>query len=403
MFELTENEMKLLNQKFDGEVKYKKRNLLECLFIPFLRIFQAVVRTGSSTLKSNDIIFFMLSSNAGRMRCSREEIVKQFNFSESFQIITLSDLNICVLDAVIMWMFVFKYYFLYLISNKEFKTNFHTCFIPYIHAKIAILCFKKYKNNSKLFIYGNSFFIINFFLSCFAKKLDIFTTCYVSAPAITNSDTLIADEVITSNPWYSFPNYVTSQIFPGAKIIGGKTEYYALVPDCTSKKSKSKKIAIYSGAMYKRIEVGLHQDMLAQEMFQNEERMKFVLVEYAIKHPNLKFTIFPHPMENIEESLMFWKELVSFDNVELLDPKIQSCNSYNEYEIGISTQSNTLFERLEKGHKSIFLFPSSYFKPLIKTPLNKILIFEENHVFEKIESLRNMSNINFLSKINVNN
>jgi hypothetical protein len=208
---------------------------------------------------------------------------------------------------------------------------------------------------------GMSYDLRRYFLSCWlAEKTGITSVAYISRAFLSVHDSMIADEVILGNEWV----YEIRERF-GAKLVAGKTTYLHNVnfpsigrPTAANDDYRKNRVAFYSSGMYARLELSFGSAEYMQGEVRRESLLFGLLRDYAVSYPEVTIVIFPHPSVETEASASRqYGSLLTLGNVMLRPPGRTSAGLYDEFELGVSTGSNTIFERLEAGHKGLFVYP----------------------------------------------
>jgi hypothetical protein len=308
----------------------------------------------------------------------------------------ISQINCTIIDVCYYISRIFIFIILYLTVKKDQRVFLCKIAIDYFIGDI----FANYLINlkpKKVIFYGGSYYLLYYFMSIYLSRKNIITSIYLGSPILTNDDFMYINEVNLFHKWQicEIKKYIYAD-----RYLNGKSQHYFLVPKYTEKhKNKKANIAIYSSGMYCRDRLHFdHPDTL--NTFKNNEILlkQFVNI-YSQKYPELNFKIFLHfGIETIETAKDFYKDILEHDNVKLFE-EFGSQKYFNEFEIGLSNISATLFERLDGGHKSCFVFPNREYNIFKTSELSNIVIDNFDNAIEIVERLRKIDRNQYFEKI----
>jgi len=232
--------------------------------------------------------------------------------------------------------------------------------LPYVQAVIAFdrLAARQPK---KIIWVGHSYGLPTFFLSAWFKSAaDVFSCYYINRAFVSHQDNLAANEVMLGNAWALSAYRQAGARFDAEKITGFHNIYF---PGISSAREEGRalrksRVAVYCSGAYARMELGVHtSDYLKREL--EEEALFLDEVRcMAIAMPDVSFTLFYHPsVETRETARSHYRELLALANVALNPEGVRSSQCHHLYELGMSRGSNVIFERLEAGHKALFVRP----------------------------------------------
>lgn len=263
------------------------------------------------------------------------------------------------------------------------------------------------ENPKKVILVGKSYDLRRFFLAYWLRSNRcIDSAFYINRPFMNRYDDIISNEIILSNQWaYQIRDRLHAKLIYN-KITYLHNLYYPAIEKRSVKNTKARKnrVAFYMSGAYMRQKIGFATEAFTRNEVLREAKVIELLRRYATTYPQLEFVIFPHPNVETEDSARHhYKNLLILENISIRPPGKSSAELYDEYELGISSGSNTTFERLESGHKGLFVYPSNSMLVYKESSLAPVVFVDASKDLEKIEYLRKIDHNRFFSLIGVGN
>ena len=400
---LTDEGLSILIEKInDSTINYKKTHILKFVLSVFRRI---VLYKSFMSHKSDDSVATLLclenihykddklKRNVKRL-FEIEKDVRIFNL-DSEPVLTIKErLKICMYTVITVC--------IYILLQKDKRDILTKVIRQKVKAWISYQGILNI-NPKKVILIGMSYNLRRFFLSYWLTNNQyIKSVYYINRPFISKKDNMICDELILSNKWaYEVFNSIN------VKIICNKISFlhninYAEIPKISAKNIniRKKRIAFYMSGAYMRKELGFTIISFIQRELEREISVINLLKHYAISYTQLDFVIFPHPSVETEDSARYhYQYLLKLENIHIRTEGKKSAELYDEYELGISSGSNTIFERIEAGHKGLFVYPIPSLEVYKKSSLGHIIL-DGIHVTPKnIEYFRNLEHNTFFDLI----
>ena len=322
-----------------------------------------------------------------------EKILKRF---DGVQPVSLSDARLGMLDILAHTKALIEFVFFYRKCTKGQKDILGRTYKDYFSAMVMAGFLKKIVQEHVIF-YGGSYYTTYFFMAIKLREGGIKTIIYLNSPLLDRDDIMYVDEVVLYHSWQRDH---AKKILRADKYTLGSCECSYLVPPYRrSDERKRNSVAIYSSGTYIRYRLNFHRRERLREYLSSEVLMTKVMESYARKYASIVLRIFLHPgIEDRGEARQFYSRLLCLANVRISDDG-RSQDSFDDYELGISSISATLFERIEGGHKSCFVFPSRFFDVFRVTPLRNIVVENYDNAIERIECMRLMPRSEYFKSI----
>lgn len=208
----------------------------------------------------------------------------------------------------------------------------------------------------------------------------LFTNAYQLDEQKVFSDTIRADEIKLLPP------------FTWRNFIG----LYETVPDYDA----SDKIAVYTSGIWKRREKKIFFDPEAE---QKEILILKALDRYLAEvNPKAEVTLYLHPVEkktpeDFAKAEANYKAYIKSERFFIAPAGQPTDQSFHKADIAVITISNTVFERLFAGYKTLIVpFMSENF-PIPDSALNKLAARSENEILEKLIAFSALSRADFFA------
>jgi len=252
-------------------------------------------------------------------------------------------------------------------------------------------------------MFGHTYLHTVFFLGIMLRHSDgCKTSCIVGNTVVLERDSVLADRVMLNNRWYKYNSAPLEKMFPGVEVAFCPTQEYLLTqPFSGENRIRRKRIAVYSSGMHLRDKLGFHSSAALADMQGKENQLREMIGEYAAGHSDVQIVVFPHPSESRDEARAYWVDTLGMNNVVLSGDSIMSRDCYDDFELGVANNSTVIIERLERGHKALFVFPAieEIMQPLFKTPLCAAILRNEDDVLRKLDEFRVMSHREFFNTL----
>lgn len=272
---------------------------------------------------------------------------------------------------------VYTLMLLTLFIREEHRNVYRKIIIPNIEAHNFRRQIRRNRPSKVIFV-GFSYELSLFLLASWLRKDKLIDVIYyINRPFVKESDSLASNVVLLSNKWALQAHRNSGVRFLCDSIGYTHNIYYSLVPVYSScnLNGKSNRVAIYCSGAYARLNYGFHENSYSEIELKREheflERVRFM----AVQNPHISFTLFPHPSVETEDSAReAYGRLVEYENIEIASLQVNAMDMYNEYELGIARLSNTIFERVEAGHKGLFVGDWDGYSIFRDTALREVLV-----------------------------
>jgi len=230
----------------------------------------------------------------------------------------------------------------------------------------------------KIIWVGNSYSLPTFFLSAWFKSTTNTISCYyVNRAFVSHQDNLAANEVLLGNIWALSVYRRAGAQFDADRITSFHNIYFPSIPAAREEDGEFRKnrIAVYCSGTYARLKLGVHTSDYLKRELEEEKLLLDDVRRMAISMPDISFTLFYHPsVETHTTAEANYQELLALTNVDLSPEGVRSSQCHHLYELGMSRGSNVIFERLEAGHKALFVRPIRQIKDYCASSLSPVIL-----------------------------
>jgi hypothetical protein len=394
IYQLDENELIQLDRKCHAAIKRKSLSVSSILRHCIRQIQRQMQKTNRIFLcKSILVLNPKLKDNFNKDILRYEKILRRF---EEVQPASFSDVSLGWRDTLLHTRALIRFIFLYWRCTKAQKDLLKRTYKDYFSASMMSHFLEKMEPSTVIF-YGGSYYIMYFFMAIIIRRNGAKRVLYLNSPLLDNDDIMNVDEVVLYHRWQR--DNAKNMICAKKYTIGGCESIHLVPPYRRSDRKKRDSMAIYSSGVHARHKLDFDMEERLREFRLNEELMRKLMERYARLYPNLCFSIFLHPgIEDFDGAQQFYGRLLYLPNVRISDDG-RSQDSFDDYELGISNISATLFERIEGGHKSCFVFPSGFCDIFRKTALSSIVVENYDNAIERIENMRLMPRSEYFKSI----
>ena len=261
-----------------------------------------------------------------------------------------------------------------LMDRRSFsKVNNYLLIPDFIYLLFKLVAFTE-ENKIRAVFFSDAYFpyvnILSFLL--LQKKVDV--SFFVSGtPLSIYLSQMYASKIYFSNAYqveeFQYKFRIRKSIVAHEVFLSGPM----LSPNFDFNESLDKKsddfIGIYTSGFWKRIEKNSYYDILS---FLNEERIIKILDEFITKNPNKIIMFFLHPVEKQSDEDFekaknhYLRQIVNKKNIVFANRSIRTTENFRLCDMAVTSISNTLFERLFAGYKTVVFrsseqnFPESY-------------------------------------------
>ncbi|MEZ5050612.1 MAG: hypothetical protein R2766_13285 [Saprospiraceae bacterium] len=137
-----------------------------------------------------------------------------------------------------------------------------------------------------------------------------------------------------------------------------------------------------------------------------EEKMLSTVRQLILKNPSIKVFIVLHPTEKssaeiYDRSFSYYSNFFLGCNIEIMNPKIASSESFYQFELGIASISSVVFERLFCGYKTLLAPIGVSVKLFEDKNIEQIVATDENMLLRKLKSFLEIENSEYFEKFNL--
>jgi hypothetical protein len=401
-FGISECDYLLLHRKiFFSSGLYKRQSLIKALLLSLRLLFNCqFIGKRNIEIKSNPVNLVYLLDGKNHNINNVNEILRIIGYNQNISIFSMQDIRLNLLKTLHILLKLFQIIISYSFFDNNGKKLCDTVLFSYVQAMI-IVHFVTDVKPERIIFHGWSYNISSSLACMFlTNRFGLATSFFIASPICDYRDCLRADEIIFNNKWQKCFLDIEPPIFIFKSYRIAKIENYYSIPSFTGKNGNYRRnnVAIYSSGIYNRDLLDFDNKENLGEWKKSELSLKRFIIEYAKKRTNLSFHLFLHPhAETKESALIFYESFLKLPNVMLAEGHHRSMVRFDEFEIGIGNFSMTLFERLDKGHKSLFLFSNAIMSSFLKTSLSYII--QDNPSFDKIDQFRQMDHKEYFKTI----
>lgn len=176
-----------------------------------------------------------------------------------------------------------------------------------------------------------------------------------------------------------------------------------LIAAFNDKPESKRRVGIYSGGFYCRVDHGLFEDEIINEGVIRENKMLSLLYDYAVNRPDIEFVIFPHYARGVEpykKAVVHYRDVLKLHNVSLAGAHVESKDEHANIELGLTTISNVFWDRLFKGFKTVLINPFMMERFIENTSLGNVSVFTDKDSFdEQIDRFLEMKGTDYVQLI----
>jgi hypothetical protein len=384
--------LNLLSRKFQGNINHKSYNLPENVFRSLIFLFKKAVGRRKERI-GHRVLF---------CKYEAEKYRALFDDSDNLDIVYRHGLGIDLNCLIRCLYLIVKYIWLYPFFEDRERGFFSKCFVPYVEAYVYYHSLRK-QDAEEVVFFGFSYDLCNFFCSfLISKDANIKSIFYEATFNPSYESSVFADAVILNNLWLRNSPYI-ERIYKCNRFFLGKVQNYNFITKNMIEISGAKnKIAYYSSGMYARESHRFVKEETLNDMIASEKRLIELIFVYAKTYRQIQFKIFTHPygVEEISQSKAYYQKILGLSNVSIDASQNLSYEHFGEYELGFSSLSATIMERLSCGYKAAFVFPGNYLDAYDETLLSKVILAGDfDTVINSLEYYRNMPKALFFKEI----
>ena len=256
-----------------------------------------------------------------------------------------------------------------------------------------------------LILWGQLYSPFQLFVASYARQAEVSTLACESGVFFAPRLAMSADELWLPHPW-GVREAVEAGIYRSGRIaIAHSHDYYRPRSASASPAHVGSQIAFYSSGAYIREAYSFDSPDFLTRFRAAETRIWHAMLRYAQAYPNLHFTVKLHPIEKRAEHRQaverHFAQSLALRNVAISWDADPSRNSYEHYELGLGYLSTTLYERLELGLKSAFLYTGDYPSAPVRSDLRFAMCDEsdDDKLLAWLEQRRTMPRDVFCEKI----
>ncbi len=159
-------------------------------------------------------------------------------------------------------------------------------------------------------------------------------------------------------------------------------------------------IGIFSSGMYCREAFDKYNEHIISAGEVRENEMLAALKEYAIKNPDIEFTIYPHyarGVETYEGAQAQYSDFSALSNVSISKPGFDLSQNHNGIGLGVTVISYVFWDRLFRGCKTVLFDPHHNDHFVENTSLHNIRLKKDDHnISEKITHFHSLPKIDYI-------
>lgn len=206
-----------------------------------------------------------------------------------------------------------------------------------------------------------------------------------SGPLGTWNQTMICDKVVFSTPYHDEERIVFANTMRFDTVLRwGPEKAYGYIHRYLENRplASPKTIGFYSHGSWLRLRLGHVQTKM--NLAGAEDQCALLIKAFLEKRPEYSLIVFAHPREksdaNWEETQRHFNQLFKGYNWKFADKNLPSSHAFEAADIGISTFSTIVYERLYAGYKTLICNYGINNFPMENSTLNSI-------TFDTIEQL----------------
>jgi hypothetical protein len=162
-------------------------------------------------------------------------------------------------------------------------------------------------------------------------------------------------------------------------------------------------VGIYTQGLLLRDRLGTLNKDFATGAVRRETELLEMVAAFAKNHPDVRFIIFPHPMERRHYKKMGehqFDRLVGASNIEIdFSNTADSTLQFDRVGLGVTLLSSIGFERIYLGFRTIFFASDlEYINWDIESAYHRIFYSESDTFLSAIDTVRSMSHVEFMNR-----
>lgn len=227
-----------------------------------------------------------------------------------------------------------------------------------------------------------------------------------SGPLGTWNRIMICDEVVFSTPYHDEEKVVFSDTMRFDKVLRwGPEKAYGYIQRYLDNRPSTalQTMGFYSHGSWLRLKLGHVQTEM--NLAGAEDQCVVLIKDFLQLHPNFSLVIFAHPREksrqNWKDTQLHYEKLFSGFNWRFSDLNTPSSHSFEQADIGVSTFSTIVYERLHAGYKTIICNYGIQNFPMKNSSLNAITFEDVKGLEDQVSEISSLSEDQFFIKKNL--
>ncbi len=227
-----------------------------------------------------------------------------------------------------------------------------------------------------------------------------------SGPLGTWNRIMICDEVVFSTPYHDEEKAVFSDTMRFDRILRwGPEKAYSYIQRYLENRpvTNPKTIGFYSHGSWLRLKLGHVQTEM--NLAGAEDQCVVLIKDFLHAHSDYSLVIFAHPREkskqNWKDTQAHYEKLFSGFSWKFSDLNTPSSHAFEQADIGISTFSTIVYERLHAGYKTIICNYGIHNFPMKNSTLNAITFENVEGLETQITEITTLSEDQFFLKKNL--
>ena len=394
--------------KIQESKKLVRRNRFAALFINLVRYFKLVLEllgAGIRPERHTDAVLFY-EDNPKSMP-SRVQFLEWNLPHTRFEGLTYQDQLQAIPSARFIWRLVFSLLVTILIS-VFFRPSPLTPDLVRV-VRVSLLVYSRARASTKKTVYLFHIYRIETpFVSAFLKERGVRVHLVSSsAPLSAHNRILIGDSLKVCHPYQvdEFEHYRRLGECESCELWSPET-FYELEPRYRGRVSDEHYdiVGVYTQGFFLREMLGrLHQEF-AEGAVRREAKLLEMVTSYARFHPDVRFVIFPHPLERrhfAQTGEYHFSQTLELSNVQLdISSAHSSTLQFDTVGLGVTLLSSIGFERIYLGFRTIFYAADlEYINWAIDSPYHNIFYTEQDSFVKAIDFARNTSHRQFMDHV----
>lgn len=308
-----------------------------------------------------------------------------------------------IADAAMAAAFLLKLLAAYWALDQRSRSWFRYCLQGKIEAALFVRAAVRQRELVQALVWGFSYgTAVTLTVLDLRVNTTVTTVLFEASPYVSDCIFFAADRVVVPNPWI-LEHPQVDELYESDTIECGRPLEFMQSQRWSENPDKRNRVALYFSGIYARSELAWDSSELLEYYAEREKEFREFALAYARSCPDVRFDVYIHPTIEVRATVaqlgQFYGRLLDEDNVKIY-PHRKGYSYFNEYELGISTGSSTILQRLDCGHKGIFVKPPlDFIGPFLDTSLRHVVIEDAGNLIEKAEEMRRQSREEFFAAI----